>query len=171
MDEIWMVGFIINPLTNDWELAIELWFANTLGQSKAMYKHDISFSQIQKLTGKGWKFIPDFIISHMQKQLVNFKIPMDSEKGYIEYWKSHYSLLGQKTKSELPEFLKKLQDEKIIIITTQNEEDLEKKIYSTQRTPLNISASFGLRFAYSSDDASKLDKNGTLAQEMKERIK
>lgn len=172
LPEIWMIGFPIKKVDeNDWKLIIEMWFGDTLSQSRELYKNNIDCSKISTLKNDGWEYGPDFHISFMQKHLVWLGTPEKNRNKYLAYWANNTTIMKQYSTPELCELLEKLKDDQIIEINSDNEREIEKKITGTNRDKFYISPGFGLTFSLSSNKVKELDSQNKLADEIKDKIR
>ena len=168
--EIKMIGFKIYEEESDWRLAIEIWFGDTLSQSRELYKIKIDEGKISLLEEKGWQYSPNFHISFIQAHLVWLDTSEESKNGYIQYWINNVSDIKQYSKLELTTLLDKLMKNQIIEIKGEDRSEIEKEITNTNRHNFNISPGFGLSFSFHSKKAKELDSEDKLVEEIKSKI-
>ncbi len=168
--EIWMIGFPIKEKENDWTFRIELWFGDTLSQSRELYKSKINYDKIISLEKNGWGYSPNFHISFMQKHLVWFDTPNKSKKDYINYWIKNISDIKQYSKVELNALLEKLLKNQIVEIGDEDKAEIKNKITDTNRTNFYISPGFGLTYSFKSNEVKELDSKNKLSDEIKNKI-
>jgi hypothetical protein len=165
-----MIGFKIYEEESDWRLAIEMWFGDTLSQSRELYKMKIDEGKISLLEKKGWQYSPNFHISFIQAHLVWLDTSRESKNSYIQYWINNVSDIKQYSKLELTTLLDKLMRDQIIEIKGEDRSEIEKEITNTNRHNFNISPGFGLSFSFNSKKAKELDSEDKLVEEIKSKI-
>ena len=170
LPELKMIVFEIGKDKADITIAISMYFGDTMVQAREYYKSQIPYSSVEQLVENGWKYYPDFHISHIQKHLVWFSTKQINEKKYYDYWCSNLNSIRQYNKEDLESVLNKLKDEGIIVIEQKENEELDKKVIQTNRNIINICPAFCLSYTYSFQTAVDLDSKNKFSNELKSRI-
>jgi hypothetical protein len=89
----------------------------------------------------------------------------------LKFWKDNVEEIYQQKRDDVPKCFKRLADEKVINMTKEAEEQLDKKFYKTAMPTLNICPGFGVIFEVNSSNAEELDKSGKLKFILVEKIK
>jgi len=169
--EIWMIGFSIKEIDEkDWKLAVEMWFGDTLSQSRELYKNKINFKDVLMLEKDGWEYSSNFHISFMQKHLVWLDTPEEFKKKYIQYWIDNISKIKQYSKNELNSLIKELENKNVIEINNEKKDEIKTRIMDTNRDKLYISPGIGFTFSFKSNFLKELDSKKELAEAIKNKI-
>jgi hypothetical protein len=166
--QIGKVGLILDQDQNDGDYSIELslYFGDSQRQAIAFYNSNPNLSRLET---NGWGLYPNFHVSFMSSNLVWFK--SDDATRYLNFWKSNVQMICQYARADVPELFKRLTHDKIITVTTENEEQMRNSFYDTARQVLNICPGFGIIYAINSSDAEELDKKGKLNLLIAEKIR
>lgn len=147
-EEIQMIG--LNQKEDN--LEIGLFFGDSQRQSRAFYLKEIN---IDKLANTKWKIVPNFHFSSTYKNLVWFESNLSAEE-YLAYWRKNTNLLFQHDVKDIPELVKKLANEGVIITDQVKLNELESEIYDKEYSLINICAGFGLLHSISLNKAIEL---------------
>lgn len=164
--QIQEIGLILDIKENEWSIKLSLFFGDSQRQAISFYN---SNPNINHLKNTDWVFYPNFHISFMTSNLVWFQ-SSDSEY-YLQFWKDNVTEIHQQKKEAAPNYFRWLADKKVINMTKEIEEKLNKKFYDTAMQKLNICPGFGAIYTFSSTEAEELDKNGKLKFVLAEKIR
>lgn len=162
--EIQQIGLIYDHEESCFELS--LYFGDSQRQATAFYKTDPNCSH---LNSPEWACFPNFHVSFMSSNLVWFK--SENNEHYLQFWKDNVDDICQQKRDDIPNYLKRLVDEKVILMPKEAEEQLKEKFYDTAMQSLNICPGFGVIYFMKSDEAEKLDQVGKLKFLLAEKIK
>jgi hypothetical protein len=170
LKELRMIGLVVNypEEPKEWKLDLSLYYGDTMNQARSFYSNDIDFSLINQLVLKGWQYIPNFHISHIQTHLLWFETPEASKERYFKIWKHQFAnKIKQYEKEELLKLLEELKQENLIILDDNTRNNLKKEVEDTNRKYFNICPGFGLIYSYPSTLATELDMKNEMSAEMK----
>lgn len=164
--QIQEIGLILVMKESDWWLELCLYFGDSQRQAKSFFK---SKPNIGHLDTSKWRIQPNFHVSFMTSNLVWFQ--SDNTNEYLRFWEENVERICQKKKAEVPNYIKWLVDEKIILATKEVHEKMEEKYYKTAMQTLNICPGLGVIYKISSSEAEEHDKNGKLKFVISEKIR
>jgi hypothetical protein len=153
---------------NDWELILQLNFADSQNQAISFYNSNLNISKIKKLND--WALDGNFHVFFGSKHLVWFK----SKKGfeeYIKYWKDNIESIKRIERKNVEKYLKFLEKNNIISYNNNEKNEMKEKFFNTKRKTLNISPGFTMWFYISAEEAIKKDKDSKLEKYISEKIK
>jgi hypothetical protein len=163
--EISQIGLVLEKDANSWWLDLNLFFGDTQRQAASFYGANPVIDHLNQ----NWEQRPNFHVSYQRTNLVWFK--SSEPDSYIEFWKKNLAEIYQHKKEDVPKYLKWLADEKIIEISEEVVEKLDKKFYNTAMPVLNICPGFGFIFTIPGKKAEELDKKGELRKMILDAIK
>ena len=105
----------------------------------------------------------------MTSNLVRFE--SEDSEYYLQFWEDNVGEIHQQKKGDVPKFLKRLVDEKVINMPKEAEEKLKKMFYDTAMQTLNICPGLELNYTFNIPEAEELDKSGKLKFILAEKIK
>ena len=105
----------------------------------------------------------------MSSNLVRFE--SEGSEHYLQFWKDNVEKICQQKKEDVPKYLKRLVDEKVINMPKEAEEKLKKMFYDNAMQTLNICPGFELKFTFNISEAEELDKSGELKFILAEKTK
>lgn len=164
--QIKQIGLILNQNEKEYSIDLCLYFGDTQKYAISFYNSNPKISHLKK---SEWDCNPNFHVSYMTSGLVGF--PSDDGEHYLRFWKDNVEKIRQQKRADVPKFLKWLVGEKVINITKEAEEQLDKKFYKTAMPTLNICPGFRIIFTVNSSDAEELDKSDKLKVVLAEKIK
>lgn len=170
LPELKMIIFELGKDKADITITVSMYYGDTMGQAREYYKSKIPYSSIERIVDNGWKYNPNFHISHIQKHLIWFSTKQINEKKYYDYWCSNLDTIRQYNKEELWSILNKLKDEGMIVVGQKEKEEFDKKIIQTKRNKINICPAFCLSYTYGFQMAIELDSDNKFSNELKSRI-
>ena len=172
LEEIRMIIIGVKSSENDekYELHISLYFADTQHQAQKFYQSKIPYQKIRELEDDNWAVWPNFHISYMQTQVTGFKTSIVSNQNYYEYWQNHQGEIYQRKKEELSDFLNVLADSNVIKLDRAKQNELNNKVFNTNRDRLNLCPGFVLSYSINSDIAVEKDNKNELADLIKKKI-
>jgi len=148
------------------EIGLALCFGDSQRQASAFYKSNPSISHLQNTK---WIVRPNFHVAFMTSNLVRFE--SEDSEHYLQFWKDNVEKIHQQKREDVPEYLKRLVDEKVINMPKEAEEKLRKKFYDTAMQTLNICPGFAIDFTFNISEAEELDKRDELKFLLVEKIK
>ena len=151
---------------NGYSITLDLCFGDSPRQAIAFYKSNPS---IRHLKNSEWSCRPNFHVSFMASNLVSFQTK--KAEPYLEFWKENVKEIRQQKKKDVPKYIKWLVDERVIDMTKESEEQLNKKFTKTAMPTLNICPGFVIACTFNSSIAEELDKNDKLKFVLVEKIK
>jgi hypothetical protein len=128
---------------NELLIKLGLYFADTQRQATSFYK---SNPRIRHLKNTKWSISPNFHVSFMSSGLIWFE--SEDSEHYLQFWKDNVEEIHQQKRGDVPNYFKRLVDEKVINMTKEAEEELNEKFYDTKMQTLNICPGFKLNFAF-----------------------
>jgi hypothetical protein len=173
LDELRLIGLVLNyPEENkEWKLELSFHYGDTMNQAREVYKRNIDYKKISDMTAKGWVYMPNFHISHIQTHLQWFSTPVDSKEAYYRAWQQKYAKrMKQYDKKGLLSFLEELREEKLIILEDDDRSGLKDEVEETNRNNFNVCPGFSLIYSYSASRATELDVKKELLPEIKSRM-
>jgi len=162
--EIQQIGLIYDREEGHFELC--LYFGDSQRQAKAFYQSDPNCSH---LNTPEWACFPHFHVSFMSSNLVWFK--SENREHYLQFWKDNVDDIRQQKREDIPNYLKRLVDENVILMPKETDERLKEKFYNTVMQNLNICPGFGVLCFIKADEAEELDKTGKLKFLLVEKIR
>jgi len=165
-DQIQQIGLISCQNEKGFDIELSMYFADTQSQAVSFYK---SNPRIDHLKDTKWTFNANFHVSFVTSHLVWFK--SEDDEKYLQFWKDHVEIICQQKRADIPKYVKRLADERVINMTKESEEKLKLKFYDTTMKTLNICPGFGFFFTFSISEAEELDKSGKLKFLLAEKIK
>ena len=163
--QIQQIGLIPVYDEKDYCLELSLYFGDTQRQAIEFYNSNPS---INHLKIDQWGLHPNFHVSYMSSNLVWFK--SGESEHFLRYWEQNVGQICQQAKEDVPNYLRRLENEEIIQITEETKEQLDSKFFNTNRQTLNICPGFGIIHTISSTVAESLDKEGKLKSVLIEKI-
>ncbi len=159
------IGLIFERNKDDWYLELSLIFSDTIGQARNFYNAKPTINHLPK----NWLITPNFHFSFMQKNLVWFRA--SDYNNDLEYWIKNYNKIRQYKISEIPELIKSLETNKIIIYNDSKKKEMDEKIFSKRYSTLNACPGFGIIYTIPGKMAEVLDKTDELKQILKDKIR
>jgi hypothetical protein len=156
----------LNQNEKEYSIELGLYFGDTQRQATSFYKSNPNISHLKNTM---WSISPNFHVSFMTSGLAGFK--SEDSEHYLQFWKDNAKEIHQQKRGDVPNYFKRLVDEKIISMPKEAEEKLKEKFYDTEMQTLNICPGFGIVFKINSSDAEELDKSGRLKFLLAEKIK
>lgn len=156
----------------DKELTIDLWLyvGDTMSAAREFYEM-MDIERFLALRDKGFQLNKNFHISAISTNLLYLDGSVTLEE-YIYYWKEEYPTLKQVQRGENESGFKKhfkmLEDNKIIDSSAHRQ--IEKKIYHTKRSSLNICPGLGIKYSWKLEDAINLDENNKFKKDFEEKL-
>jgi hypothetical protein len=155
-----------NQDENGYSIGLGLCFGDSPRQAIAFYNSNPNISHLKKLE---WSCRPNFHVSFMSSNLVSFQT--EKAEHYLEFWKENVKEIRQQKKKDVPKYIKRLVDARVIDMTKESEEQLHEKFTRTAMPTLNICPGFVVDCTFNSSVAEELDKTGKLKVVLVEKIK
>lgn len=153
-EEIRMIGLIKNG--NNLELS--LFYGDTQNQSRTFYELK---PRLENFISYKWIVRSNF---HLQNSFGENLIWFDSNlenQEYLNFWVDNRSLLRKHLKSEISDFLKRLEEEKVIIIDSKKRVELDR-ILNKDYSAFNICAGFALTYKFTKEEINELENHNIL---------
>jgi hypothetical protein len=158
----------------DWNLIIDLSFADTATQAFHFYQSVKTFKPVQNLIENGWNVKTNFHLGFRASGLVWMDRSTDIEKikNYFEFWHDNPSTIRMhKKEKELPELLNSLDKINIVNISGAERDELERQIYKKNYQSISVRPSILVEYYISASDAMKMDKEKTLVKFVSTKMK
>jgi len=165
------IGLILEDQgTPEWYLKLFIGYADTVRQSRDFYKRNLDLSAFERFEQQGLMPHGNFHFSFMQRHLVWYRTTQEQVRWYVEFWNKHMDQIGQYKVGEVKAALQKWFDAKVLNDDVDKAAELDKAVFLTERTTVNVSPGFVLTRIWSKEEALRLDKNGQLAQGIRKAI-
>lgn len=164
--QIQEIGLILGTKENEWWLELSLYFGDSQRQAKSFFNSNPDINHLNK---DEWGIYPNFHVSFMTSNLVWFH--SNDINHYLQFWMKNANKIYQHKRDDIPEYIKWLVDEKVILATKEVKERLDEKFYNTAMQSLNICPGLGLIYSFTSSKAEELDKEGKLKFIISEKIR
>lgn len=165
------IGLILeNPGTPEWKLSLFIGYADTVRQSRAFYKRDLDLAAFDRFEQQGLLPHGNFHFSFMQRHLVWYRTTQEQVLAYVQYWHEHTDQIGQYKVGEVKAALQEWFGAGVLNDDADKKAELDKAVFQTERTTVNVSPGFVLTRTWSKESALRLDKTGDLAKEIRNTI-
>jgi len=164
--QIQQIGLIDKRNESGWSLELSFYFGDSQRQAESFYSSNPNITHLNK--GE-WSCFPNFHVSIRASNLVWFQ--SEDNENYLHYWKKNIGQIKQQKRDNIPNYLQCLVNERVINITKEKEEELNKKFYNKQMKTLNMCPGFGMIYTLKSNEAEELDKSGKLESILVEKIR
>jgi hypothetical protein len=150
-------------LTKDQKIELNLYFADTQGQGKALYPIELDIDYFEQ---NGWEVIPNFHFSFMTSSKIWFE--SEDKNKFVSYWNENYDSLKQlQGHDHIRSFLANLVENEVVV---DKPEEMQQRIYSSKMHKLNVCPGLGLIYSYDLEKAKEMDKKSALAADLREKI-
>lgn len=163
--QIHEIGLILNKDEKDWWIDLSLFFGASQRQAISFYS---SHPKVYHLEKSKWRLCPNFHVSFMNTNLVFF--PSKNSEIYLRFWIEHYKEIAQQKRENVSNYLQRLVNEKVIYFTSEIQEKLNEKFYTTAMQTLNMCPEFGIIYTFSSSEIEESDKKGKFQLSLIEKI-
>jgi hypothetical protein len=148
-------------------VCLQMYPADTLGQSRAFYAEPASVAAVLDLRSQGWRIEPNFHWGFMATGYAWSKSPIAVDK-YCAYWLKAINETREVTRQDWDAYWAKLESDRIVEPAARTEFDAQ--FTRSQRQRAHPRPGIYCEYAWPLASAKQLDGRGKLAGEIRSRI-